>query len=300
MSTANNTKVSIIIPSRNVKEDLKKCLTSLFNSHNKVEFEVIVSDSNSNDGTSEMIAEHFPWVKMQASKEVGSYASSINRGIKSATGQYLLFLDSDVIINERVVPELANFLESNPDVGSVVCKTFYPDGSLQLMVKRFPTPLHSFFGRETFLTRFFPNNKISRDYLMLDKIHQQAKPFEIDSASSACMMIRKEILDTAGFFDEGYSFYWADIDYCRRIRDCGWKIYFIPGVSVIHDMRNNIDKKKSFFAIKAFHQGVYRYFRKHCTKSPFHPLNLVAFIGLSARAALQLLLNFFKSTKRVD
>jgi GT2 family glycosyltransferase len=201
-----------------------------------------------------------------------------------------------VIVNERVVPELASFLESNPDVGSVVCKTLYPDGSLQWMVKRFPTPLHSFFGRETFLTRLFPNNKISREYLMLDKL-QQAEPFEIDSASSACMMVRREVLNTTGLFDEGYPFYWADIDYCRRIRDCGWNICFVPGVSVIHDMRNNAGKKKSPFAIKAFHRGVYRYFWKHCTKSRYHPLNLFALVGLSARAGLQLLLNSFKLTK---
>lgn len=295
----NSHKISIIIPSRNAGEDLKKCLTSVFDNHDKDEFEVIVSDSNSNDGTTEMVAEHFPWVKVCTSKEVGSYASSINRGIRAATGQYLLLLDSDAFVRKDTIPELAKFLDSHPGAGAAVCKTLYPDGSVQLMLRRFPTPLNSLFGGKTILTRLFPGNKISRSYVMLDEM-ERTEPFEIDWASSACMMIRREILDNVGFMDEGYLLYWADADYCRRIKDKGWKIYFIPEVLVVHCLRHTPDKKKSYFAIKAFHQGVYRYFRKHCTKSWYHPLNLFALVGLSARAGLQLLLNSFKSERSVD
>ncbi len=296
---ANSHEVSIIIPSRNVKEDLKNCLTCIFDNYDKDEYEVIVSDSNSKDGTVKMIAEHYPRVKVQTSPEVGSYASSINRGIEAATGQYLLFLDSDAFVQKQTISGLLDFLKSHPEVGAVVCKTLYPDGSLQLMLRRFPTPLNSLFGGKTFLTRLFPGNKISRNYTMINEM-EKTEPFEIDWASSACMMIRREILDNVGLMDEGYLMYWADADYCRRIKDNGWKIYYLPEISVVHFLRNTPDKRKSYFAIKAFHQGVYRYFRKHCTKSPFHPLNLVAFIGLSARAALQLLLNFLKPRRSID
>lgn len=299
MMHTNSHKVSIIIPSRNVREDLKKCLTSIFDNHDKDEYEVIVSDSNSHDGTTEMIAEHFLWVKVHTSKKVGSYASSINRGIKAATGQYLLFLDSDAFVQKHTIPGLLDFLKSHPKAGAAVCKTFYPDGSLQLMLRRFPTPLNSLFGGKTILTRLFPGNKISRSYMMSNEM-EKTEPFEIDWASSACMMIRREILDNVGLMDEGYPMYWADADYCRRIKDSGWKIYFVPEVSVVHCLRNTPDKRKSYFAIKAFHQGVYRYFRKHCTKSRYHPLNLFALVGLSAKAALQLILNFFKPQRSVD
>jgi len=299
MSTANNTKVSIIIASRNVKEDLKESLTSVFENCTKENVEVLVADNNSTDGTIELLAECFPHVKLCRSEHDNSYPSAINRGIKAATGRYLLLLDSDAIIRKETIPEMVRFLDAHPETGAAVSKMFYPDGSVQLMARRYPTLLNSFFGRETILTRLFPRNKISRRYLMVDEL-SSTEAFEVDWASSACMMIRREILDDVGLMDEGFLLYWADADFCRRINNSGWKIYCLPQAAIIHDMRNTLDKKKSYFAIKAFHRGVYRYFRKHYTKSPFHPLNLVVFIGLSTRAALQLLLNLFKSTGRVN
>ena len=288
-----NSKISIIIPSRNVRDDMKKCLNALVETCQRDGLEVIVTDSNSTDGTVEMLAEDFPWVIVNRCKEVGSYASSINRGLKEASGDYILFLDSDVIINEHVIPGLVDFMESNPDVGATVSKLCYPDGSLQMSTRKFPTPVSFAFGRETFLTRFFPNNPITKDYLMLDKLAQN-EPYEIDWAASACMMVRREVVKTGCFFDEGYPFYWADADYCHYLHDKGWKIYCVADLSVIHDMRNDDSKKRSTFAIKAFHKGIYRYFKKHHTKSKLNPLNLIAFLVLGLRASILLLLNSFK------
>ena len=131
---------------------------------------------------------------------------------------------------------------------------------------------------------------------MINELNQ-TEPFEADWTSSACMMIKRDALNDAGHLDEEYLLYWADADWCRRIKNCGWKIYCIPDSAVIHDMRNNGDKKKSYLMIKAFHQGAYRYFRKFLIKSPFNPLNLIAIVGLSGRATLHLLLNYTKSDK---
>lgn len=291
--------ISIVIPSRNVKDDLQKCLGSVFKIYTNGEIEVIVSDSNSTDGTAEMIAEHFPMVKVCGSDEAGSYAASINRGIKVTTGKFIMFLDSDAIMLKQTAPGLLNFLQTHPDVGAVVCKVFYPDGSVQLTPRRNPTLLGLVFGRESILNKFFPRNKISRNYLMLDELERD-EPFEVDWASSACMVIKRDVLEKVGFMDEGYPFYWTDADFCRRVKNSGWKIYYVPQAEVVHDMRNNPDKKKSTFMIRSFHYGIYRYFRKHSTKSAFNPLNLILLIGLSVRAALLILLNAVKSDKSVD
>ncbi len=94
-------KISTIIASKNAQEDLKKCLTSIFDNCNNEDIEVIVSDNNSIDGTLEMIAEFFPQVKLCNSQHDISYASAINRGIKASGGEYLLCLDSDVIIHKK-------------------------------------------------------------------------------------------------------------------------------------------------------------------------------------------------------
>jgi len=123
-------KISVVIPSRNVRDDLEKCLTSVFNSYDKEDVEVIVSDSNSTDGTIEMIAEKFPSTKLCRSRDVGSYASSINRGIKGATGDFILFLDSDVVVDDKTIPGLLELLKKRPKVGATVCRLLYPDGSV--------------------------------------------------------------------------------------------------------------------------------------------------------------------------
>jgi len=285
--------VSVIIPSRNVKEDLRKCLTSVFDNCGDGEVEVIVSDSNSTDGTVEMVQASFPHVKLCRSEEAGSYASAVNRGIEASAGEFLLFLDSDVTIREKTIGEQLNFLKACPETGAVVNKMLYPDGSAQPVVKRFPSVLNSLFGRETILTRLCPRNRISRNYLMLDELEKD-EPFEADWASTACMMVRREAIEQIGFLDEGYLLYWVDADFCRRLRDAGYRVCYTPYATAVHDMRNEVGKKKSVHMIKAFHLGAYRYFRKFHVKSALHPMNLLAIVGLTARAALQILINSFK------
>lgn len=132
---------------------------------------------------------------------------------------------------------------------------------------------------------------------MIDELNQ-SEPFEADWVSAACMMLKRDVVEKAGLIDEGYLLYWADTDWCRRIKKCGWKIYCIPNSRVIHDMRNNSDKKKSYFMIKAFHHGAYRYYRKFHIRSPLNLLNFIAIVGLSGRAVLHLLLNSVKSDQK--
>jgi GT2 family glycosyltransferase len=290
-------RVSIIIATRNARDDLEKCLLSIFENYGKSDIEVIVSDNHSNDGTVKMVKRVFPWVKVCTSKHNGGYPHTINCGIKEATGGYVLLLDSDVIIQNNTVPELMSFLDIHPEAGVAVGKMFDPDGTLQFMARRSPSPVNVVFGSQTIFTRLFPNNKVSKRYLMVDE-HNKHEPFEVDWAATACMMIKRDVLEHAGLLDEGFLLYWSDADWCRTIKSCGWKIYCVPKVTVVHDMRNNSDKKKSFFMIKAFHQGVYRYFRKYYIKSPFNPLNILVLAGLSGRACLQLLFNVMKTGKQ--
>jgi GT2 family glycosyltransferase len=291
--------ISIIIASRNVRDDLKKCLTSIFENYEKEEIEVIVSDNHSNDGTVKMVNESFPWIQVCNSAQNGGYPHTINCGLKAAIGEYLLLLDSDVIIQNNTIPELSSFLDIHPEVGAAVSKMFYPNGTVQFMARKFPSPFNAIFGSQTTLTKLFPNNRIAKRYLMVDE-HYQSEPFEADWAATACMMIKREVIEHAGLMDEGYLLYWSDADWCRRIRAYDWKIFCIPTAEVIHDMRNESKKKKSNFAIKAFHQGVYRYFRKYYIKSPLHPLHLIALIGLGGRMGIQLLLNSLKSYSDVN
>ena len=286
--------ISIVIASRNTVDHLRKCLESIEKVYGNQKPEVIIADNDSSDGSVEMARENFTWAIVDESKETGCYASAVNRGARAASKEYILLLDSDAILLENTIPALVDFLSNNPKVGAAASKMFYPDGTLQLTTRKFPTPLNMLFGRETLLTRLFPKNRITRSYLMLDELNE-SKPFKIDWSSSACIMLRREVFNKADYWDEDFLLYWADADFCHRVTDAGYEIYCVPESQLIHDMRNDQGRKKSYFMIKAFHQGIFRYYRKHCTKSKFHPMNAVAFIGLSLRAGIHLLINSFRT-----
>lgn len=286
-------KISIVIASKNAVHDLHGCLKSIEAVDVGCSHEVIVSDNQSTDGTVQMIRKEFPQVLLCTSDRDLSYTATINRGIERAKGRYILLVDSDVVVLRESTQRLLGFMEKNPEAGAAISKMVYPDGSVQLVARRFPRPENALFGRESLLTRVFPGNRSSNQYLMLSELNQP-DPFEIDWGSAAFMMVRRETLDAVGGMDEQYLMYWADADWCRRIKGAGWKIYCIPDAAVIHDMRNESTKKKSLFMIKAFHKGVYRYFRKFYSPSPVHPLNFVAVVGLTLRAAMELFRNGLK------
>jgi len=297
LSKRKTKRISIVIATRNAKEDLRKCLDSIRKVGCAESLEVIVSDNHSQDGTGEMLKTTFPWVRHIYAVGDIRYSSAVNRGLRAASGDYILLLDSDVVLNQETLSVLVSFLEGTPRAGVAVAKMYYPDGTVQMMARKFPGIRNALFGRESILTRLFPRNPVSERYLMVDKLTKKEEPFEADWASAACMMVRREVIDSAGCMDEGYMMYWADTDWCKRIGEKGWKIFVVPHASVIHDMRNNANNKKSMFMILAFHQGAYRFFRKHYTQSGFHPLNILAFSGLCGRAGLQLILNTMKRSE---
>ena len=227
-------ELSIIILNYNTKELLKNCLDSLGKVRNEANFEVIVPDNGSIDGSPEMVESEFNWVKkvIRNGKNLG-FAAGNNRAKNYVDGNFVLFLNSDTLVPKGTLVGALKYIKDNKEIGALTCKTILKNGELDKDARRsFITPwiglVHIFLK----LDRIFPKSKILSQYwygyISPDETH------EIDALQGAFFLTRKEILDRVNWFDESYFLDGEDIDLSWKIKSLGWKNVYYPDVSITH------------------------------------------------------------------
>lgn len=275
--------VSTVIVNWNFWSHLQRCLEALCKIHDQV-CEIVVVDNGSQDGSVSNVRKEFPHVVVQANATNLGYARAVNQGLGLVVGRYVLLLDPDTKLSPDSFAMLLDFMEKHPEASVVAPRTYYPDGTVQESARDFPSAMNALFGRQSLLTRLF-DNPFSRRYLMRHKLHA-TEPFEVQQVSSACMLLRREVVDQAGPFDEGYNSYWADTEWCMRLRRMGKIIYCVPAASVIHYEQSRRGRKKSQHRIWLFHRDAYQLYWKNYTWGRWDPRAVFAFVALTARAAL--------------
>jgi len=216
-------ELSIVILNYNTKDLLGDCLSSLESVRNEADFEVIVSDNASTDESVEMVNDKYSWVKCLKGPNT-SFANGNNRAREVVRGEFVLFLNSDTVMQEKTLAKTVAYIKSNKDVGVVTCKLVLPNGKPDKDARRrFPTPWISF-------KRLFLGNAREYWYEDVDKNELQ----EVDSVEGAFLLTRKIILDKISWFDENYLFDGEDLDLCFRIKKLGYKIIYFPEVSITH------------------------------------------------------------------
>lgn len=227
--------LSIIILSYNTKDLLRDCLKTVFAAvkiASGKEIEVIVVDNASKDGSAQMVRKEFPRVILLVNKKNLGYAKGNNLGLRKAQGRLVLFLNSDTQIKPESLEEIIKFMDEDTDIGATTPKTMLFSGKMDPDCHRgFPTPWAS-FCYFTGLEKVFPKSRIfgryHKFYLDLDKIH------EIDAGFGTFMIVRKEVLEKVGYWDESYFFYGEDLDLFYRIKQAGFKVMFYPLPLLVH------------------------------------------------------------------
>ena len=219
--------LSIIIVNYNTKNFLRRCLESLISN-----YEIIVVDNNSSDGSPLMVTKEFPQVKLIKNKKNLGFAKANNLAIKKSSGRYILFLNPDTIVQKDTIKTMIKFMEENPKVGASTCRVELTNGQLDQACHRgFPTAWNAFCYFSG-LGKIFPKSKFfagySLTYLPLNKVH------EIDAGVGAFLIVRREAGEQVGWFDEDYFWYGEDLDFCYRLKQKGWKIMFVPTTKIIH------------------------------------------------------------------
>ena len=250
--------LSIIIPVRNGKVHLERCLPSLFAQEIPPPFEVILVDNNSRDGTGSWIQSHYPNLRFVPQEKNGGFARAVNRGLSLAQGQYLLCLNQDTWLFPDALATLTEFTDRTPEAGIVGGKILNSDGSLQFSCRTFPKLSQTFFHRGSLLTRLFPRNSFTRNYLLSDWDHGDTRP--VDWVSGAFLLIRRRTLQEIGPLDERFFLYCEDVDWCRRAKEAGWRVFYHPQSRVIHFGGHSYPSLRAFFE---HYRSMWRYYFKY-------------------------------------
>ncbi|HOU41125.1 MAG TPA: glycosyltransferase family 2 protein [Promineifilum sp.] len=225
--------LSVIVVSYNTCRLLDDCLSSLYAAAPPPGgMEVIVVDNASADGSVAMVRERYPAVRLIADDVNRGYSAANNRGSAVATGDYLLFLNSDTVVGGDALARPLAYMRANPDVGALTVRLVYPNGERDPDNHRgFPTPWNA-FCHFSLLSRLFPNSPRFNGYFRSYEDFSQVHPVPVIAGSY--MLMPRALDRQLGGWDETYFFYGEDIDYCYRIQAAGRLIVYYPLVEVVH------------------------------------------------------------------
>jgi GT2 family glycosyltransferase len=276
-------QVSVIIVNYNVKHFLEQCLCSVQKALTNTAGEIIVVDNNSPDKSLEYLVPRFPGIRFIANAENLGFAKACNQGLREATGKYILFLNPDTVVPEDCFQQCIRFFEQHPDAGAVGIKMLDGSGHFLKESKRaFPSPmtsLYKLFG----LSRLFPRSRTFSRY-HLGHLNENENN-EVDVLAGAFMMIRKDVLDETGSFDETFFMYGEDVDLSYRIQKKGYKNYYFAGSSILH-FKGESTRKGTMNYVRMFYNAMSIFVKKHYGGSTAGIFNLLIHLAIWFRAGL--------------
>jgi GT2 family glycosyltransferase len=280
------TRVSVIIVNFNSGGALPRTLASLPDGLAGTEWDAIVVDNASSDG-SERLTEGDVRIRLLRQQTNLGFAAGVNAGLSATSAPFVLVLNPDCRLQtgagQRLLAEMLSWSDCAV-VGPVVLD---PSGSLQESARGDPTILTGLFGRTSLLSRLFPDLPVvKRNLAALPLSKSEEASHKVDWVSGACMLLRREAVDGVGGLDEGYFLYWEDADICRRLRQAGWQVRYTTVATVVHDVGQSSRNAKAL-ANREFHRSAYRYFATYVVPQQWHPARILARTILMTRARLK-------------
>jgi GT2 family glycosyltransferase len=253
----------IVIVSWNVREELERCLSSLPAACGGLDYDVVIADNGSTDGTRDMLEKlRIANYKLQIffNDNNRGFARACNQGLAGLDARYVLLLNPDTECLPGSLTALVRRMDEHPEnIGIAGPKLLNSDRTHQPSVRRFPGVWDQ-AGIMLKLHRVFGRAKVFRSYFHDDFDPDRER--DADQVMGACFLIRRELIEDAGGFDERYFIWFEEVDYCRTAIQRGWRVRFIPSASVIHHGGSSFAKVFSLKKQKMFNESLVRYFRK--------------------------------------
>jgi GT2 family glycosyltransferase len=227
--------LSIVIVSYNTKEMLRDCLNALPAAASGLEFETFVVDNNSPDQSADMVAGEFPNVKLIANTENAGFTRANNQALKISSGRHIVLLNPDTEARPGSLATLVDYLDARPDVGAVGPKLLNTDGTLQKNGSSFPDPLTDFLV----ISQLGNLNRpaIDRRVWRRDDFDVEC---DVPQVSGACLMVRGAVMKQVGMLDEDFFMFFEETEWCRRIRNAGWTVAYVPQAVVVHHWMGSV------------------------------------------------------------
>jgi hypothetical protein len=281
-STMDAADIWIIVPAWNTRDLLAACLASIPDVRLG---RTVVVDNGSSDGTVTMLRDRFPAVRVVENPDNLGFARAVNQGAALTVSRYVLFLNSDAILEPGAIEALAVVLESQPQAGLVGSRLLYPDGSFQASFAPFPTLLHEFLILSGVGRLLYGSSYPSKGP------EEERGPQTVDYVGGACMLARRSAFEQVGGFDEGYFLYAEEVDLCHSLWGHGWDVWYQPAAVVLHaesgSSRSQAGRREAML-----YRSRVRFFRKHRGVAAANILKAMIFFFTAAKIPLHAVLRF--------
>jgi len=288
-------QLDIIIVNYNSTLYLLKCLRSIYTSLDKdIAAKVYVVDNASKDNVN-VLQQKFPQVILSKNKTNIGFAKAVNHSISKTSAPYILLLNPDTLVDKNFFKSMLDFMKNNPDVGIAGPKILEKNGMIQGSARSFPTPMTALYGRNTVITKIFPDNRMTSKNVLTSR-HNGEKKMAVDWVSGACMVVRRSAVKDVGMMDEKFFLYWEDADWCKRMSAKGWKVIYYPHASVVHYA--GVCSNKKIRPLLEFHKSAYYFFCKNSGTNGLSIVKGLVFGALLLRFYVVLILNSIYGLKK--
>jgi GT2 family glycosyltransferase len=251
--------VSVIVITFNGMEFVEACLSSVLKAVANVPAEIIVIDNGSRDGTKQFLESRFSQVQLVCNDKNLGFAPAVNQGFAKARGKYIFLLNQDTKMDPTAITQLLQRMEKDAGIGIAGPRFIGFDGRLQKSCRAFPR-YRDLLYELTGLSYLFPRSRTFARWKMgwFDHLTER----EVDQPMGAALMIRRELIEKIGGFDESFGIFFNDVDFCRRAKELGYINLYYPEAVVAHFVGGSTRKMKPRMVL-ASHWAMYQYFRKY-------------------------------------
>jgi len=290
-------QLSILMVTYNSGTTIEACVESVFQELKDLSAEIIIVDNHSSDNTVSILngfVQQNPTLKFEQNRTNRGFAVGNNQALNVAVGEHILILNPDTVLQTGVLKKLLKELEQDAKIAVVAPQLQFPDGRIQKTCRRFPTHMdviYNVFG----LAALYPGSPRFNGWKMGDFDHQSRR--EVDQPAGAALLIRGDVFRSLNGFDPNFPMFFNDVDLCKRIKDAGYAIWYLPEYAIQHMGGTSVKQVKMKMTISS-HVSFFRYFEKHFTRLYQQPLNFIVGVLLYLSLVPRLLvLLFFKGRR---
>ena len=291
-----SSRVCAILVNYNAGPDLRVALQSIADEMRGRNWEAVVVDNASVDGSEAIAGEFAPQARLIRNERNVGFARGVNQGLASTGASLVLIMNPDCRLASGTLGVLESELASHQRCAIVAPRVLNPDGSSQGNARGDPDMLTGLFGRGSLLRRWLPQLAVSKRNVMDTDVTRDGRSISVDWLSGACMLARRDALDSVGGFDDRYFMYWEDADICRRLRAKGFEVRYVPAVTATHRVGHSSRTARDS-SIRAFHESAYLYYSTNVARRSFDPRRPIGRFLLAARCQIQLRRSKVKSQK---
>ena len=245
-------KISIVIITWNQLSILKDCLESLREIMKRKDVEIIISDNGSKDGTADFLKKEYPEIQLIELPENKGVSFARNRALEKASGEYLFILDNDTIASKEAIEGMEAFMDAHPKAGICGCRLIDKNGIQQESGKKFPG-----IGEK------IANILKGQEYRYTYSEETRSQVFEPVYLIGACQFVRRKAYEDVGQIDENIFYGPEDADFCIRVKNAGWHVYYLPQYTITH-LCQRMTNKRLFTKMGLKHlSALFYFYRKH-------------------------------------